>query len=106
MDTTPAPGMRPPRPASEIDPRRHYSPRMACEFIPSKLGGTLHPNTWHKWRVEGLFRAVQIGTHWYMTGAELLKLLHAQQPVEVPPAAQPGADESLRRDLRAQGFAV
>src|SRR4051794_5754311 len=99
-------GMRPPRDTGEIDPKRFYSPRMACEFIPGKLGGTLHPNSWHKWRHQGFFRAVQIGTHWYMTGAELLKLLHAQQPVKMPPAPPPGADEALRRDLRAHGYPV
>lgn len=64
---------------SNIDPEGVYAAREVCRMIPSHRGGHLHLATFHRWRLAGKLLAFRIGAGWYCHGAEVLRLLQADQ---------------------------
>lgn len=73
---------------SNIEPEGVYAAREVCRMIPSHRGGHLHLATFHRWRLAGKLRAFRIGAGWYCHGAEVLRLLQADQADSVPEADQ------------------
>jgi hypothetical protein len=87
----------------EIDPQTAYTARQACAFLPSPSPAGLSLRTWHRWRKQGRFRAIQVGGRWCVYGAELLKLLRAEQCPEWTgrtPTERAKAIEDAERELR------
>lgn len=84
-----------------IDPLKPYPPAFCCKVIPSaRAGKAVHVNTWHRWRLQGRFEAIKIGERWFMRGAELLRFIHLQGPIQGPTprsAAQRERDVSAAR---------
>ena len=59
----------------EIVPDGIYPFADAQKLFASPHGGVISKRTFHRWREQRKFRAVQRGRWWYIRGAELLKLL-------------------------------
>lgn len=72
------------RPSSEIDPAKEYTLQEAAKYLPScRDGKHVHPDTLHRWRRAGRFKAeyrISGGIRWcFISGAELLRLARMQE---------------------------
>jgi hypothetical protein len=87
---------------TEIDPERLYSFAEAARLLPSCAPGkTVHPDTLHGWRKDGLFsahpRRVGRRRHWFVMGAELLRLMG----FDAPPARAVGGGAEVESRVAA-----
>lgn len=65
-----------------INPQGVYSLTEACSLVPSsRPGRTVCLRTLQRWRSQGILTAHRQpgGCGWYVSGAELLRLLHADK---------------------------
>jgi hypothetical protein len=100
-----------PRRVDKLQPGKLYPLRILTLLLPSSRGGRkLHLATVHRWRAEGKFSARKIGGCWYVSGAEVRRLLAPDIPPEVPRVLQPrrgrSSYEEALRFLQAEGLDV
>ncbi len=92
----------------DINPHGVYSFAEAARLLPSGHPGKhVHVATLHRWRARGKIKAHRSpGAAWYVFGAELLRLLSADQVPEWTgrtPAQRNRAYEAAMEDLRRMG---
>ncbi len=84
----------------DINPQGVYSFREAARLLPScHPGKSLHQATLYRWRDAGLIKAHQsVGRGWFVFGAEILRLLHAD---EMPPVFPGGTRSERQKEINA-----